>query len=63
MLSKTLGKHRKTFLLILIGKKSKENLVHIPNERKKGSRKKKKKGHKIKMKKIKQKHFYENKYK
>ena len=62
MLSKTLGKHRKTFLLILIGKKSKENLVHIPNERKKGSRKKKK-GHKIKMEKIKQKHFYENKYK
>ena len=41
MLSKTLGKHRKTFLLILIGKKSKENLVHIPNERKKGSIKKK----------------------
>ena len=39
MLPKTSGKHRKTFLLILIGKKSKENLVRIPNEREKGSKK------------------------
>lgn len=38
-LAKTSGKHRKTFLLISIGKKSKENLACTPNERKKGSKK------------------------
>lgn len=38
-LAKTSGKHRKTFLLISIGKKSKENLACTPNERKKGIKK------------------------
>ena len=38
-LAKTSGKRRKTFLLISIGKKSKENLACTPNERKKGSKK------------------------
>ena len=62
-LAKTSGKHRKTFLLISIGKKSKENLACTPNERKKGSKKAEREKHKPKMKKIKQKYLYENKYK